>query len=544
MTQSGLDGTIQNSTASKENPSDRTEPENRLVFGDWIFAPRTGELWRGGSGQPAMLLRPQLKSLLELLSMRPGQLISRSEIHRALWGETVVDLDRGLNFCVRQLREVLGDDARRPRYIETLPRQGYRFIAEVAVEQVTEVLPGAPAAGAKGSELSGADQDEPAATIDRQHRGVSHPEGATETPTDGKGVGFVGPGRFLRLGATVLAVLAVLVGLMMAVAHHRGAPSDSEMVAPADPDFREALETGRLLMRRGLGSMDRAERALTRAVTLNPDSAEAWAELAKAQLFLAEKDADGYESAWAAAQRSLELDPQLPLAHVRLGEVLSLRDFDWSAAEATFRHALKLDPNHVEALHRLAFTLSMVGRDEEALGIMEEARNLDPMSTLLVGDAVVLHLYAERYVEAEKLSRKLIELNPQVKSLHVLRVFVLEKLEKWPEAGAAARELAKLDGREWQGHPTDAEGLKDFWRYRLQELGSETGSPARLARAGIHAHLGNPSAALDELEAVAASRSLFLAFELRDPRFEILHGDPRFLALVDQVGLSGVPWVI
>lgn len=89
----------------------------------------TGEIDDAGTPVP---LQPQpLRVLRELLG-RPGELVKREELQRALWGEhTHVDFDQGLNFCVRQIRRALRDSARAPRYVETLPRRGYRFVAPV-----------------------------------------------------------------------------------------------------------------------------------------------------------------------------------------------------------------------------------------------------------------------------------------------------------------------------------------------------------------------------------------------------------------------------
>ena len=78
-------------------------------------------------------LKPQPLKLLLLLVQRPGEVVSREEIQQQLWGDsnTFVDFDLGLNHCIRQIRAVLGDDAASPRYVETVPRTGYRFIAPV-----------------------------------------------------------------------------------------------------------------------------------------------------------------------------------------------------------------------------------------------------------------------------------------------------------------------------------------------------------------------------------------------------------------------------
>jgi DNA-binding winged helix-turn-helix (wHTH) protein/TolB-like protein len=81
-------------------------------------------------------LSPQVAATLQLLLSRPGELIGRGEFHEKLWPDTNVEFDQGLNFCIRQLRLALSDDADRPTYIETLPRRGYRFVAPVSADVV------------------------------------------------------------------------------------------------------------------------------------------------------------------------------------------------------------------------------------------------------------------------------------------------------------------------------------------------------------------------------------------------------------------------
>ncbi len=117
----------------------------RYRFGVFELDAAAGELRKSG-----ILIRvaPQPFKLLLLLTSRPGELVTREEIREAIWGkETYVDFDQGLNVCVRQIRAALSDDAATPRYVETLPRRGYRFIAPVqAVGPAGEVdvLPAPP----------------------------------------------------------------------------------------------------------------------------------------------------------------------------------------------------------------------------------------------------------------------------------------------------------------------------------------------------------------------------------------------------------------
>src|SRR5215471_7877004 len=83
-------------------------------------------------GDRAIMLQTQPFELLRLLLDRAGQIVERDDLRRRLWPDgTVVDYEHGLNAAVKRLRNVLGDDAVAPRFIETIPRRGYRFIAPV-----------------------------------------------------------------------------------------------------------------------------------------------------------------------------------------------------------------------------------------------------------------------------------------------------------------------------------------------------------------------------------------------------------------------------
>jgi len=101
----------------------------RLRFGQFDFDPRDGALWRDGR---VVRLQPQPARVLALLTARAGEIVTRDELRHEVWGDgTFVDFERGLNFCIAQIRGALGDSADSPRFVETLPRRGYRFIAPV-----------------------------------------------------------------------------------------------------------------------------------------------------------------------------------------------------------------------------------------------------------------------------------------------------------------------------------------------------------------------------------------------------------------------------
>ena len=94
-----------------------------------MFDAESGELTRGGV---PVRLQPQPARVLAVLLERAGEVVPRDELRRRIWdGDTHVDFERGLNFCIAQIRSALGDSAESPRFIETLPKRGYRFVAPV-----------------------------------------------------------------------------------------------------------------------------------------------------------------------------------------------------------------------------------------------------------------------------------------------------------------------------------------------------------------------------------------------------------------------------
>lgn len=144
----------------------------RCRFGLFDFDAATGELRREGD---VVKLAPQPARVLALLLSRPGAVVLRDELRRELWGDdTFVDFERSLNFCIQQVRGALGDASDNPRFVQTVPRRGYRFIAPVS-----SILPPAarptdpvsassiPAGAETGSDSAGAPVAEPAAAAPR-----------------------------------------------------------------------------------------------------------------------------------------------------------------------------------------------------------------------------------------------------------------------------------------------------------------------------------------------------------------------------------------
>ena len=105
--------------------------EQRIFrFGLFEFDTESGELRKEGRAEPR--LRDQAAEVLSMLLQRPRETVTREELRGRLWpSDTFVDFDHGLNTAINQLRNALGDSAANPRFIQTVPRRGYRFIAPV-----------------------------------------------------------------------------------------------------------------------------------------------------------------------------------------------------------------------------------------------------------------------------------------------------------------------------------------------------------------------------------------------------------------------------
>jgi len=134
-----------------------SEPARRYRFGAFEADASTGELRRQGI---RIKLHAQPFQVLLMLLERPGEVLSREEISRALWSDgTFVDYDHGVNSAVNRIREALGDAANSPRFVETLARRGYRFVAPV--ETIADEITAEPITGPQPSPSSTSPDSEP-----------------------------------------------------------------------------------------------------------------------------------------------------------------------------------------------------------------------------------------------------------------------------------------------------------------------------------------------------------------------------------------------
>ncbi len=107
------------------------QPEQLLRFGLYLLDPRTGQLRRGTQ---EVKVTPKAAAVLSHLVERSGQVVTKEEVFQTVWPDTVVS-DAALTSCIQEIRHALHDHARKPRYIETVHRRGFRFIGKVVSSQ-------------------------------------------------------------------------------------------------------------------------------------------------------------------------------------------------------------------------------------------------------------------------------------------------------------------------------------------------------------------------------------------------------------------------
>ncbi len=318
---------------------------------------------------------------------------------------------------------------------------------------------------------------------------------------------------------------------------------------PVNPEAYEAYLRGRYhWSKRTRENLLKARDYFQQAIEKDPTYAPAYAGLADSfqtlgtYAFLPPLEA--YPLAQAAARKALELDNTLGEAHAALAAT-KLFGLELVGAEEGFRRAIALNPNYANAHHWYAHYLAAVGRHEEALSEIQTARRLDPLSPILNANVGWFYYLARRYDEAIAVARQTLELDPDFPVAHeYLGQAYLEKGQV-KEALVELQRAIDLSG----GSPSyradlgNAYGVAGRRREALHVLDELT----RLSQeryvgpydfAFVHTGLGNRREALDYLEKAYQERSGRLGNLNVHPRFDALRSEPRFQALVRQMGLE------
>lgn len=565
-----------------------------MSFGEFELDLEAGMLRKSGR---TLKLRPQPMRVLCLLVSHAGRPVSREEIRRHLWGEsTFVDYDVGVDSCVNRIRMALRDKAQAPRYVETLPRQGYRFIAPVKrerafAEPTLAVLPvanlnGDPARdyfadGVTDALITELARIPAVRVISRQS--VLHLKGSSrklEEIARDLGVDGVVEGAALHEGNRVRLTAQLI---LMEPERHAWAQSyDCDMSAvlttqrdaaraiaacvatalrpdaaagpappparPVAPEIVEAYLKARFeLDKLSAESIGKALQYLREITAKAPDFALGLAGLAACLFSLGwwghAPIREVYPSAKHLALEAVAIDDSLSLAHVVLAWMNLLLDWDLDGAMREVRRAIELSPSDTDAHLLYSTLLCFVGRHSDAIAEVQYALKLNPTSLHPNQYAAWMYSHMGQHARAEAQARRTIELFPD----SLQPCFVLG-WSQWyqgrAEEAVAVLEKALSHSREalslsYLGHVYGRLGRTDEATRLLQELDQlrTRGQAPPIAFVVIYAGLGDVEAALDWLETAYRLRDGYLFWLPGAPGLDPLRSDPRFTDLVRRMGV-------
>jgi TolB-like protein/Flp pilus assembly protein TadD len=564
----------------------------RFRFGPYEADARVGELRKHG-----LRIQIQDKSFEVLVTLleHPRELVTREELQHRLWPEGVfVDFDNSLNSAVNRLREALRDGARRPKYIETLHRRGYRFIAPV--EQVRTatptlaVLPFGNLSNDPEQDLFGDAVADVLTTelgsvstlrvISRQSvlhlKGTEKtaPEIAQELKADAIVEGSVlRAGNRIRITAQLVQAspeqhlwaktydcdLADVLTVQGQVAHAiAGAvqlaltPAEVarlDRARPVDPEAHLAYLKGRHHM--GRWSRESFEKALEYfhlALQRDACHALAYAHAANCYAMLGfwghRPFLDAYQKAKESAQKAIALDDALSTAHWVLGWATWMRDWDLAACEAETLRAVELNPS--DELTRVLYSIFLVTTSEDCARAVREIRlalDLDPLSQYVNGNVAWVYLFVKDYERAIEQARKTLELFPGslqaywiIGLAEICRTRYAEAIAVLEQALAISRDAFSIA---YLGSAHARAGNLDVARTMLRDLLAMSEREAVPPRCFVvlYGELGERDRAFEWMEKAYEARDSGLFFLRVIPLYDPLRSDPRFDEILRRIGI-------
>ncbi|TRY33427.1 winged helix-turn-helix domain-containing protein [Aliiglaciecola sp. M165] len=320
---------------------------SRVTFKEFEFDLETKELMKSGQSVP---LQPKQADVLCLLLQRPGSLVSREELKADAWGDTVVEFDQSINFCIKGIRQALGDNPKAPVFIQTIPRRGYRFVAPVEDEATNE---------------SKFDHSSHTPTkIDSKVNPTSH------TTKRGLLTYLVAPGAGL-----VFAVSAALWWSNLVQ------PSLDENSHQQSTQYEDKIS---LNFQRAVHQFEKGEythyassyKMFGEITKTYPEYPDVQAYLGISALY------SNVENSQKIIKESSELarlyQPESAMTSVIEGMVLLYLDWDISSAHQKFLDAVAIEPKLTIGWHELSVTSAILGDIDLAYRSIEHALQLDP----------------------------------------------------------------------------------------------------------------------------------------------------------------------
>ena len=295
---------------------------------------------------------------------------------------------------------------------------------------------------------------------------------------------------------------------------------------------------------RTLEDLSKADEYFHQAVQLDPNfargwSALAWTMIARTEAAQGPSFEQGYRSALEAAQRALQLDPNLAEAHAAIGRIRRSYDWDWAGANTAFQKALALEPQNSVVLLGASSLQASLGNFDEAVALNRRAVEVDPLSVVSHLSLGMHAYYAGQLQLATDAFQKALAISPDAPEAHYLLGLVyleqsqpqlalteFQKDQAGPERSAGESLAYAALGRQTQADAA------------LQELIAKHQGEAAYQIAEVYAFRGEPDRALQWLEVARSHRDAGLTAVKGDPLLKNLAGDARFTAFLRSIGLG------
>ena len=322
-------------------------------------------------------------------------------------------------------------------------------------------------------------------------------------------------------------------------------PAGTRQVVPAA--YEAYLKGNFLRQKLNPVDLDKSVAFLGQSIELDASYAPAYASLACCYQFLGifglRHPVDVFHQVRTNAVRALELNPSLPLAQAALASVSVYERWDWTAAEAECRRAVAMSPGESFSRAQLADYLSIRGKHNEAATEMQQALDLDPISSELNTWLALLHYRARRYDDAIRSCERVLEIDPHHLNVHWFYAWSLEQTGKIPQAIGRLEDAVRVSGgphyRAQLARLYGRIGAAGEARTVLEELRTLAKrtyvSPMDFAM--IHLGLGDMESMFQSVEEACRQR-VWRTIELTMPIFDGVRTDQRWWSLVRRIGLE------
>jgi TolB-like protein/tetratricopeptide (TPR) repeat protein len=535
-------------------------------------------------------IRPQACKVLALLVNRSGQVVSRDELCQHVWAkDTFVDFEHSLNFCVRQIRKALGESAGSPRYLETIPRRGYRFTAVATHDfHSLAILPFENVSGDPSLDYLSDGITESLIRQLAQLPGLQVIGRTTVFRFKGRklqpeavgrrlGVGAVLTGRLLQRDGRLLIdadLIDVNGGLHLWGEHYDRSGKDvvivqqeisrgvsTKLCPHVSGSLRNRVKNwgtnrveayhsylrGRHFANKSGGQgFHKGIQYFAEAIDNDPTYGLAYAGLADCYGYLGFygyiPPRESFPKARAAASRALQIDDTLAEGHSSLGLVELFYDWNPEAAYARCLHAIELNPSYPPTYLHAAGCLIAMMRSAEASAMMAKAQVLDPLAVWVHTVAGLIAYLGRDYDRACRELQRALELEPQTGEAHRALGITYLQMDQ------TSRAITELEAaRALLGETQTALGSlgRAYGCGRMMEEAeqilvqlkavSAQQSVAAASTAAVYVGLGQHEQALDWLERAVQNRSSWLVWLNAEPWWDPLRDHPRFQSIRDRI---------